>query len=135
MKLVRARRSRRARIEIIPMIDVMFFLLASYLIASLSMQRIDALHVALPAGAASPMQPPSSAQTLTLSVDAHDRIALNGQEMTLDAIRGAVHARLPADGKLIVAADDKATQGMVTRAMLEARHAGARELMIVVRHE
>ena len=34
MKLRKARRRRRGRIEIIPMIDVMFFLLATFMLAS-----------------------------------------------------------------------------------------------------
>ena len=40
MKLRRARSSRRGRIEIIPMIDVMFFLLATFMLASLTMQNL-----------------------------------------------------------------------------------------------
>jgi biopolymer transport protein ExbD len=35
MKLKRSRGRRRGRIEIIPMIDVMFFLLATFMLASL----------------------------------------------------------------------------------------------------
>src|SRR6202012_1731009 len=41
MKLRRSRRSKRGRIEIIPMIDVMFFLLATFMLTSLAMQRLD----------------------------------------------------------------------------------------------
>lgn len=132
MKLSRARRSRRGRIEIIPMIDVMFFLLASYLLASLSMQRLDAMPVTLPTGNAAASDAP---RALTLAIDAHDHIEVDGQAVTLAQIGNAVHARLRADGTLVVAADDKATHGTVTRAMLEAQRAGARSLMIVVRHD
>ncbi|RKP46584.1 ExbD/TolR family protein [Pararobbsia silviterrae] len=131
MKLKRARRSRRGRIEIIPMIDVMFFLLASYLLTSLSMQRLDALSIALPDGTASAF---NSAAPLTLSIDRNDRIEVAGQRVTLAEVGPAVRARLHRDGTLVVAADDKATQGTVTRAMLEAQHAGARSLSIVIRH-
>src|SRR5689334_16445065 len=34
---------KKARIEIIPLIDIMFFLLASFLMASLSMMRLQAI--------------------------------------------------------------------------------------------
>src|SRR4030095_8747276 len=40
---------RRARIEIIPLIDVMFFLLASFMMVSLSMQKMQTIKMALPA--------------------------------------------------------------------------------------
>ena len=45
MKFRRSRASKRGRIEIIPMIDVMFFLLATFMLASLAMQRLDAVKV------------------------------------------------------------------------------------------
>src|SRR4030095_9147399 len=40
---------RRARIEIIPLIDVMFFLLASFMMVSLSMQKMQTIKMVLPA--------------------------------------------------------------------------------------
>lgn len=43
MKLRRSRQS----IEIIPMIDVMFFLLATFMLASLSLQNLHTLPVSL----------------------------------------------------------------------------------------
>ena len=132
MKIRRARPSRRGRIEIIPMIDVMFFLLATYLLASLSMQKLDALSIALPDGHAAPLQ---NAAPLTLRIDRQDRIAVGGRAVALSEVGDAVKKQLHADGKLIVAADDKATQGTVTRAMLAAQNAGARALMIVIRHD
>jgi biopolymer transport protein ExbD len=39
---------KKARIEIIPLIDIMFFLLASFMMASLSMMRLQALKMNLP---------------------------------------------------------------------------------------
>jgi biopolymer transport protein ExbD len=57
MKLRRSRASRQGRIEIIPMIDVMFFLLATFMLASLTMQNLHSLPVDLPQGRAQAMQP------------------------------------------------------------------------------
>src|SRR5208337_2665675 len=48
---------RRGRIELIPMIDVMFFLLVTFMLASLSMQNLHSLAVNLPQGHAATMQP------------------------------------------------------------------------------
>src|SRR5467141_495578 len=39
---------KKARIEIIPLIDIMFFLLAAFMMASLSMMRLQAIKMNLP---------------------------------------------------------------------------------------
>ena len=48
---------KKARIEIIPLIDVIFFLLATFVLFTLSLQRITSLPVTLPV--ASPPGPPN----------------------------------------------------------------------------
>ncbi|MGH7124380.1 MAG: ExbD/TolR family protein, partial [Stellaceae bacterium] len=68
MRLRKSRARRRGRIEIIPMIDVMFFLLVTFMLASLSMQNLQSLPVNLPRGQAAPMQA-KSAITLTITAD------------------------------------------------------------------
>ena len=52
MKIRHAREFRHGRIEIIPMIDVMFFLLVTFMLASLSMQSLNSVKVNLPQGSA-----------------------------------------------------------------------------------
>jgi biopolymer transport protein ExbD len=42
---------KKARIEIIPLIDIMFFLLASFMMVSLSQTTMKGMKVALPVGA------------------------------------------------------------------------------------
>ena len=39
---------KKARIEIIPLIDIMFFLLAAFMLASLSMMRLQSIKMDLP---------------------------------------------------------------------------------------
>ncbi len=41
---------KRARIEIIPLIDIMFFLLASFMLASLALIRLQSIKMDLPTG-------------------------------------------------------------------------------------
>ena len=45
---------KRARIEIIPLIDIMFFLLASFMMVSLSQTHMKGIKVALPSTQAPP---------------------------------------------------------------------------------
>jgi biopolymer transport protein ExbD len=47
---------KRARIEIIPLIDIMFFLLASFMMVSLSQTHMKGIRVALPSAQAPPPQ-------------------------------------------------------------------------------
>ena len=48
MKIRSPIRRRKARLEIIPLIDIMFFLLASFMMVSLQMQKVRTLKASLP---------------------------------------------------------------------------------------
>ena len=48
MKVLSPVPHRKARIEIIPLIDIMFFLLASFMMASLALMRLQAIRMNLP---------------------------------------------------------------------------------------
>ncbi|PTB22547.1 biopolymer transporter ExbD [Trinickia symbiotica] len=132
MKLRRSRVPKRGRIEIIPMIDVMFFLLATFMLTSLAMQRLDTVRIDLPRGQAQQMP---ADQPVTLSVNRENRIYINQQPVTLDQIVGSVKRLIGPGGDLVVAADDGASHGIVVQAMLEARKAGAKHFLVAVHRE
>jgi biopolymer transport protein ExbD len=132
MKLRRACPARRGRIEIIPMIDVMFFLLATFMLTSLAMQRLDAVRVSLPQGMAERVD---RDEPLTLSVTRTNQIFIDRQSVRLDQVTQAVARHLPRDGNILVAADDGAAHGVVVQAMLAARRAGAAHFLVAVHRE
>lgn len=137
MKLRKARRRRRGRIEIIPMIDVMFFLLATFMLASLALQNLHALAVDLPKGRASPLQVERHV-TLTITRDGEIRVSdnvLGETTVTLEALVAVLQPRLAGDGKIVVNADAAAPNGAVVQAMLRAREAGAGHFLIAVKRE
>ena len=129
MKFKRTRAARRGRIEIIPMIDVMFFLLATFMLASLAMQRLDAVNITLPSGHAQPM---SEHDPLTISVDRGNTVFVNQLRVATDQVEPTVKRLLQPDGNVVIAADDAAAHGVVVQAMLAARRAGAAHLLIAV---
>lgn len=132
MKLRKTREYKRGRIEIIPMIDVMFFLLATFMLASLSMQNLHSLPVNLPQGHAAPMQ---AKAPVTLTITADSRILLDKTPVTLDTLAATLKSRLSgADTSVIVAADSSAPNGITVQAMLRARAAGAEHFLIAVKH-
>lgn len=132
MKLRRSRPAKRGRIEIIAMIDVMFFLLATFMLASLSMRDLNAVQVNLPQGAAAPMEkkPP-----VTLSVTPDSQLFLDKLPVTLDTLAPTLQSLLdPDDPSVVIAADDAATNGVIVQAMIKAREAGAKHFLIAVQH-
>ena len=133
MKLRRSRSSRRGRIEIIPMIDVMFFLLVTFILASLSMQSLNSLTVNLPKGDAEALE---HTEPVTLTITGDKKIFLDKTPVTLDSMAGVLRNLLQGGHQgLIVNADQNAPEGLVVEAMLQARHAGVEHFQIAVKRE
>jgi biopolymer transport protein ExbD len=104
---------KKARIEIIPLIDVMFFLLASFIMVSLSMQKLQVLKMDLPTAV-----PPKSStkpdvfeieilRDVTYRVD-KKLYSLPEMERELDK-RYAANTNLP----VYIKADQNVTHGVV----------------------
>ncbi|MGG7056572.1 ExbD/TolR family protein [Nitrosomonas sp. ANs5] len=133
MKLRKSRTPRKGYIQIIPMIDVMFFLLATFMLASLSMQKLDSLQVSLPEGQAEKL---SAEKPVTLTLTKDSEIFINKESVTLDTLATTLKPLLQdAKQKLIISADNEAPQGVVVQAMLRARSAGVQHFLIAVRHK
>ena len=133
MKLRKSRQHRRGRIEIIPMIDVMFFLLVTFMLASLSMQNLHSLAVNLPQGRAEPMQPKTP---VTLTITQDSRILLDETPVTLETLAATLKPMLNGpDSSVIVAADSAAPYGVTVQAMMQARNAGAHHFLIAVKND
>ncbi|MCO6427631.1 biopolymer transporter ExbD [Nitrosomonas communis] len=133
MKLRKSRMPRKGYIQIIPMIDVMFFLLATFMLASLSMQNLDSLQVNLPEGQAEKL---SAEKPVTLTLTKDSEIFINKESVTLDTLATTLKPLLQdAKQKLIVSADNEAPQGIVVQAMLRARSAGVQHFLIAVQHK
>jgi biopolymer transport protein ExbD len=133
MKLRKARSRRRGRIEIIPMIDVMFFLLATFMLASLSLQNLHSLPVDLPRGQSTPLQ---AKTPVTLTVTHAGDILLNETAVSLETLAPTLQALLPSpDANVVVAADSSAPSGIVVQAMLRAREAGVAHFLFAIKRE
>ena len=74
MKLRSPLRRRRTRLEIIPLIDIMFFLLASFMMVSLQMQKVLTLKANLPTATAATAT--SRPDMVTLTVDKYGQVAV-----------------------------------------------------------
>ncbi len=132
MKLRKRRAVRKGQIQIIPMIDVMFFLLATFMLASLSMQKLDSLQVNLPEGKAEQL---SADKPVTLTLTKDSEIFINQTSVTLETLATTLKPLLESQQKLIVSADSEAPQGIVVQAMLRAQTAGVQSFLIAVQHK
>jgi len=133
MKLARSRESRRGRIEIIPMIDVMFFLLVTFMLASLSMQSLNSITVNLPQGDAPNLQ---HQEPVTLTITRDSKIFIDKTPATLATMAFTLKAAMGnKDPGLVVNADSAAPEGVVVEAMLQARRAGVEHFLIAVKRD
>ena len=115
---------RRPRIEIIPLIDVIFFLLASFLMVSLSMVKNQGIPVRLPAAATG--RPQGIDHAVTVTVTRHGSFYLNKQPMGFEALAHRLRDLQRQDPELRVTlnGDSSADFGSVVKALDEMRRLG-----------
>ncbi len=111
-----------AEIIVIPMIDVMMFLLFFFMVSSLAMVVQSGLPVNLPKASTSNEH---STQNITITIMRDNRIYLNTRLITLDKLKDSLIALKVTDNNLVIINADRAVlHGLVVGAMDEARKAG-----------
>ena len=112
-----------ARIEIIPLIDIMFFLLAAFMLVSLSMTQLHRVPIALPQ--ASTGVADSKAPPFHLAVDSNGVTTWDGKIVTLSEITARLKAEAsPAETRVLIAADAEARHKQVLGVLNAVRAAG-----------
>lgn len=112
---------KKARIEIIPLIDVMFFLLASFIMVSLQMQKLQSLHMDLPSAVAAARD--RKPDILNVDIDKVGDIQVEGKRFNLVELEDLVKERLKLNGRLPV----------YLRSAPEAKHGRVLEILDAVR--
>ena len=127
----RTRFDRSARVELLPLIDVLFLLLAVFLLSIARMVRSYALPVSLPQAATGVQE--SLPTVLLLSVQADGQYALGGELATLDAIRHTVVERVSGDPELqvLVHGDEATSYGSVAVLLDAVRESGGSKVLLV----
>jgi biopolymer transport protein ExbD len=122
----------KARIEIIPMIDVIFFLLVFFMVSTLSMTINRGLPVNLPTAATSQKE---LREHLNLTLTQAGEMFLNKEPIALEDLGTRVRAALAGEPALmvIINADGNVRHQAVVEAMDELRLAGVARLAIAVR--
>ena len=125
---------KRARIEIIPLIDVIFFLLATFVLFTLSLNKIKSLPTQLPYAGIPPdpdhPQPPDNTVKLQVS---EDGAGYWGRELiTLKDVASRLQQYVEKEPlpRVLIGSDDKAKYSTIVLVLDEVRKAGIKQVAV-----
>ncbi|HYY34780.1 MAG TPA: biopolymer transporter ExbD [Candidatus Binatia bacterium] len=115
---------KRGRIEIIPLIDIMFFLLASFMMVSLSQTHMKGIRVNLPAAVAPPPSPVKD--YVSIKVQEGNAVYFDNQYVTDDQVLPRLYElhRANPEIKVSLSASLMAMHGDVISVLDKIRSAG-----------
>lgn len=124
MKIPSPVQRRRARIEIIPLIDIVFFLLATFVMVSLSMVKNQGISVNLPAASTSTPQDRKVFTTLTVTEEGF--LYLDKEKISLTDLPARLKRMKQSepDLKIFIHGDEKAYFGSAVQVLDEVRKLG-----------
>jgi biopolymer transport protein ExbD len=122
---------KKARIEIIPLIDVIFFLLATFVLFTLSLNKSNGVSgINLPTSESSEARDPAG--TVTISVTDAGTIAWNKDYISLSEFIDRLRAYKAAEpeGRILINGDEAALFNAALYVFDEARKAGFQKIFI-----
>jgi biopolymer transport protein ExbD len=129
---IQRRSIKKARIEIIPMIDTIFFLLVFFMISTLSMSQYLGMPVNLPKAASGQQAPAESA---AITIDKANQVFLDKRAVDKTDLPDLLREQLANNPELLVLinADDGVEHGHVVEIMDIARSANVARMAIAVK--
>ena len=124
---------KHARIEIIPLIDIMFFLLASFMMVSLSQTHMKGIRIQLPSSNVPPPNTPKD--FVSVRVGAGNTVSFDGQLVTEDQVLPRLfqlHAANP-NIKISISAEGMARHGDVITVLDKVRRVGIQKVGYQIR--
>ena len=126
---------KKARIEIIPLIDIMFFLLASFMMVSLSQVHMKGMKVTLPTGVSGETQ--AKKDYISISVDKDGNPYFDKKEMSYEDLTTTlkrVHDENP-EAKVFVRGDRDTVHGNIIRVLDILRSVGFYKVAFEIKSE
>jgi len=124
---------KKARIEIIPLIDVIFFLLATFVLFTLSLNKSGGLPVSLPSTVTSEPRDPTG---VTITVTQEGTLAWDKDPITLDEflVRLTTYKQaVGPDARILINGDENAFFSQARYVFDEVRKAGVQKILIETR--
>lgn len=124
---------RRTRLEIIPLIDIMFFLLASFMMVSLQMQKVRALNASLPSATLATAS--AKPDIVNLTVDKFGQVEIDKKAIALPELQTLLSDRQKANTNLpvYITGNRDATHGSVVYVLDFVKRAGVKRVAIAVK--
>lgn len=122
-----------ARIEIVPLIDIMFFLLAAFMLVSLSMVNMKSVKVNLPT--ATQASSDTQRDFLNISVDQSGALFMDKKLVGQNELAGALASMRATNAALrvFISGDKEAKHGDIIRALDIVRGAGIDKVAFEIR--
>ncbi|MCI0534348.1 MAG: biopolymer transporter ExbD [Verrucomicrobiales bacterium] len=122
-----------ARIEIIPLIDIMFFLLAAFMLVSLSMVNLKTVKVNLPT--ATTATPEAKRDLISISIDKAGLAYLDAKPIGNNELAIALSALLKTNSepRVFISGDRDARHGDVIRVLDLVRATGIQKVAFEIR--
>jgi biopolymer transport protein ExbD len=132
MKMPSPVQRKHTRIEIIPLIDIMFFLLASFMMVSLQLDQTQNIKVNLPSSTTA--RHDFKPGMLNIALDKTGGVWLEKKLITLPDLGGVVSNRFKLDTNLPVflSADRDTLEGAVQDVLERVRNAGVQKVAFTV---
>lgn len=121
---------KKARIEVVPMIDIMFFLLVFFIMITLKMMPSMGMSAKLP-GSSTAQDLPHPKVLVALHADGS--IETDQHPITLDALSAMLRAHDPAHTVVTIASDKAANVQQLTQLMDACRTAGVTQIGIAAK--
>ena len=127
---INLRPRKKARIEIIPLIDVIFFLLATFVLFTLSLERIVSIPVQLPVASDNPGRPDET--MVTIQVSEGGTCYWNREPIGYSEIppRLENYKKNVTNPRILVAGDTKARFGACVLVLDDIRKAGIEQVSV-----
>jgi biopolymer transport protein ExbD len=114
-----------ARIEVIPLIDIMFFLLAAFMLVSLSMTHMRRVPINLPAASTSVSA--KKTPPYEIAIDANGVTTWDGKIVALSEITARLESA-GAEARVMIAADENSRHRQVLAVLNAVRDAGVEKV-------
>jgi biopolymer transport protein ExbD len=120
--------ARKARIEIIPMIDIMFFLLVFFIMITLHMIPNAGMRTQLPSSSSTQELPPAK---VTVTLSANGAVSVDGRTMSTGELTAMLQARPDVSHTAVTIAGAKEARLQLLVTVMDAcREAGVTQIAL-----
>lgn len=123
---------KKSRIEIIPLIDIMFFLLASFMMVSLTMIKMQSIKMDLPT--ATQAKRDFKPEIINIAVDKLGDLYIEKERKSMAEVFGFLTNRFNQNTNIpvYISGDKDATHGMVINVLDMVRRAGIQKVSFAI---